>query len=263
MANLLVSIVTPSYNSDQYIEETILSIKKQNYPRVEHIVVDGASQDKTVDILKQYKDHIRWISEPDNGMYDAINKGFSMARGEILTYINSDDSYYSMDTVSLVVKEFLRDDTIDFIFGHCAFTSQNGDTLYIYKAPPFRRKTALAYPRVLFHQPTCFWRKCVHIGFDMSFRYCADSLFFRHLCKYHRGKNIKRTIAKFRIREDSLSLTKKELMAREGERVFGAQGRRKIPFHLKIYDLIYIRTALNLGANIRRLILHREKRPYL
>jgi glycosyltransferase involved in cell wall biosynthesis len=259
----LVSIVTPSYNCERYIEETILSVVEQGYPKIEHIVVDGASQDKTIDILKRYDGQIKWISEADSGMYEAINKGFAMAKGEILTYINSDDSYYSKDTISFIVKEFKKDDSIDFIFGHCAFIDEAGRTLYIYKAPPFNRKIALAYPRILFHQPTCFWRKRVHKGFNSSFRYCADSLFFCYLCKYHQGKNIKRIIAKFRVRKDCLAFMNKEEMAKEGERIFGPNAMLKVSFHLKVYDLVYIRTILNLRANIKRFLLYCQKRPYL
>lgn len=259
----LVSIVTPSYNCERYIEETINSVKEQEYPNIEHIVVDGASQNNTIEILKKYSDQIKWISEPDNGMYDAINKGFNMAQGEIFTYINSDDSYYSKDTIGLIVEKFKSDDTIDFVFGHCAFTDETGRILYTYRAPPFNKRTALAYPRNLFHQPTCFWRNRVYIGFDSSFKYCGDSLFFRHLCKYHKGKNIQRIIAKFRVRKDCLAFMNKEEMAKEDERVFGPNEMRKVVLHLKVYDLVYIRTILNLRSNIKRFLLYCQKRPYL
>lgn len=259
----LVSIVTPSYNCERHIEETMLSVVEQDYPQIEHVIVDGASQDKTIDILKRYEGQIKWISEADSGMYEAINKGFAMAKGEILTYINSDDSYYSKDIISFIVKEFKKDDSIDFIFGHCAFTDEAGRVLYIYKAPPFNKKIALAYPRILFHQPTCFWRKRVHKGFNSSFKYCGDSIFFRYLCKYHKGKNIKRTIAKFRVREGCLAFMNKEKMSKEDQKVFGPIELRKIPFALKLYDLIYIRTILNLRANTKRFLLYCQGRPYL
>ena len=88
----LVSVVTPSFNQAAFIEETIQSVLKQDYPHIEHIVVDGGSTDGTVDILQRYP-HLRWISEPDCGQSDALNKGFAMARGEILGWLNSDDTY--------------------------------------------------------------------------------------------------------------------------------------------------------------------------
>lgn len=90
-----VSIVTPVYNRKKYLETCILSIMRQTYDNVEHIIVDGGSTDGTLDVIKKYegKYNMRWISEKDNGMYDAISKGFSMATGEIFAWINSDDMY--------------------------------------------------------------------------------------------------------------------------------------------------------------------------
>ncbi|WP_461485736.1 glycosyltransferase family 2 protein, partial [Pedobacter sp.] len=90
-----ISIVTPSYNQGQYIEETILSILNQNYPNLEYIIIDGGSTDHTVEIIKKYEDRITyWVSEKDNGQSHAINKGFEKATGEIFAYLNSDDCYY-------------------------------------------------------------------------------------------------------------------------------------------------------------------------
>ena len=89
----LVSIVTPSYNHGRYIEETIQSVLNQDYPNLEYLVIDGGSSDNTVEILKKYEGRLTWISEKDRGQADAINKGFRMANGEILAWLNSDDTY--------------------------------------------------------------------------------------------------------------------------------------------------------------------------
>jgi glycosyltransferase involved in cell wall biosynthesis len=88
----LVSIVTPSLSQGEFIEEAILSVLEQDYPRIEHIVVDGGSTDGTLDVLHRYQ-HLRWVSEPDGGQADALNKGFGMAHGEIYGWLNSDDLY--------------------------------------------------------------------------------------------------------------------------------------------------------------------------
>ena len=95
-----ISIVTPSFNQARYIEETLQSVRNQDCPSLEHIVVDGASTDGTVDILKRYSSmpgwqHLRWISEPDSCQCDALNKGFRMAKGNIIGWLNSDDRYES------------------------------------------------------------------------------------------------------------------------------------------------------------------------
>ena len=89
--HIAISVVTPSYNQGKFIEQTILSVLNQHYPNLEYIVVDGGSTDETLQILHKYQDRLRWISEPDHGQSDAINKGLRMAHGQILTYLNSDD----------------------------------------------------------------------------------------------------------------------------------------------------------------------------
>ena len=87
-----ISIVTPSFNQGQYIEQTILSVIGQDYPNLEYIIIDGGSSDNTVEIIKKYADKIiYWISDPDNGQSDALNKGLAKCTGEIFNWINSED----------------------------------------------------------------------------------------------------------------------------------------------------------------------------
>src|SRR3989338_5413748 len=105
----LVSIVTASYNQAQFIEETLRSVREQDYPNLEHIVIDGASTDGTVDVLRRYEGtyNMRWISEPDRGHADALCKGFRQATGDILAWLNSDDVYFP-GAVTTAVETFRR-----------------------------------------------------------------------------------------------------------------------------------------------------------
>ena len=105
----LVSIITVCYNSEKYISDTIESVLNQTYDNIEYIIVDGESTDNTLDIIKEYEPkfngRMRWVSESDNGIYDAMNKGIEMANGKIIGIINSDD-WYDLNAVKIVVNEF-------------------------------------------------------------------------------------------------------------------------------------------------------------
>ena len=112
-----VSIITVTYNSGKYLEDCIESVVKQRYKNIEHIIVDGKSNDNTLAIIKKYESHIsKWISETDKGMYDAINKGIVMATGDIIGILNSDDMLDTDDVISSIVKAFEEQQT-DAVYG--------------------------------------------------------------------------------------------------------------------------------------------------
>lgn len=121
----LVSIVTPSYNKEAFIEETILSVKNQTYPRIEHIVVDGGSTDGTLDVLRRYRDSVICISEPDKGQSDAINKGWRMSNGEILAYLNADDTYMPW-AVEEAVKFLIDHPEVSMVYGGTHVIDEQG-----------------------------------------------------------------------------------------------------------------------------------------
>jgi glycosyltransferase involved in cell wall biosynthesis len=127
----LVSIITPSFNSYPYIIQNIESVKNQDYPNIEHIVIDGGSTDGTVEILKKYP-HLKWISEKDSGQSEAINKGFRMAKGEIIGWLNSDD-YYCEGAISFAVDFLKKNQEVDLIFSDEYLVGKEGTVFSIRK----------------------------------------------------------------------------------------------------------------------------------
>ena len=115
--NSLVSIITVVKNNKKYLEETIKSILDQSYKNYEFIIIDGGSTDGTLDIIKKYDDEIDyWISEEDNGIYDAFNKGLDLASGKYIVYVNSDDVLLK-DAIKMLSEYDLKNPKIDFLFG--------------------------------------------------------------------------------------------------------------------------------------------------
>src|SRR5215211_7820563 len=113
----LISIVTPSYNQARFVEETLRSVASQDYPRVEHIVVDGGSTDGSVEIIRWYEGTLRsWVSEPDRGQSHAINKGLAQAQGDVLTWLNSDDTLLP-GALAAVGNFFAQHPDIDLVYG--------------------------------------------------------------------------------------------------------------------------------------------------
>lgn len=122
----LVSIVTPSFNQAAYLEETIQSVLTQDYPRIEYIVIDGGSTDGSVDVIQKYQNRLAfWVSEQDKGQTDAINKGFNRAKGDILAWINSDDTY-NPKAVGEAVLYLMENPDVAMVYADCDFIDEQG-----------------------------------------------------------------------------------------------------------------------------------------
>tara|TARA_B100001540_G_scaffold315403_1_gene342572 strand:+ start:669 stop:1478 length:810 start_codon:yes stop_codon:yes gene_type:complete len=114
----LITIITVVLNNEKYLQECLDSLHNQKYKNYEHIIIDGGSNDKTIDILKKNENKIDfWISEKDQGIYDAFNKGMKLANGDFIGFLNSDDIYYSENTLNYVLEAFEKNKNINFIFG--------------------------------------------------------------------------------------------------------------------------------------------------
>jgi len=120
-----ISIITVCYNSAETIEDTIQSVASQNYNNVEYIIVDGLSKDNTVDIIKKYSHVVtRWVSEKDKGIYDAMNKGISMATGDVIGILNADDVYTNAEVLSSVMEKF-QDSSIQGVYGDLKYVQKD------------------------------------------------------------------------------------------------------------------------------------------
>lgn len=160
-ASPLVSVVTPSLNQGRFIEQTILSIKNQTYPNIEHIIIDGGSTDNTLGIIKKYDGtyNMLWLSEPDDGQSDAINKGWRMARGEIIAYLNSDDTYMPW-AVETAVNWLAAHTDVDMVYGDCNIIDESDEVIDQYPATNFDLEEMLC-GRNMIPQPAVFLRKKV------------------------------------------------------------------------------------------------------
>lgn len=137
-----VTLITVTLNSAKYLEDCILSVMKQDYAQIEHIIIDGESTDNTLSIIEKYKDHIAgWISEKDHSMYDAINKGMRMATGDIIGTLNSDDMLASPDVISKIVERF-ETAKVDAIYGDLLYVDQEDTSKVLRKwtGGEFKRK---------------------------------------------------------------------------------------------------------------------------
>lgn len=180
-----VSIITSCFNREATIKDAIESVISQNYPDIEYIVIDGASNDKSIEIIKQYQQHIaKFISEKDKGMYEAINKGIKQATGDIIGLVHSDDFLYSKDTITHIVQQFERTG-VDLIYGNGLFVDFYNTNKIIrnWKSGVYSKKK-IRYGWLPLH-PTVYIKKdCFQqLGlYDESFKIAADSdLLIRYL----------------------------------------------------------------------------------
>jgi glycosyltransferase involved in cell wall biosynthesis len=124
-----VTVVTPSYNQAQFLEETIRSVLLQGYPNLEYIIIDGGSTDGSVEIIRKYEKHLSdWVSEPDRGQSHAINKGFARATGEYIAWLNSDD-VYEPGIIANAVAWFAEHPECDMIYSDCALVDEAGEPM--------------------------------------------------------------------------------------------------------------------------------------
>ena len=197
----LVSIVTPSFNQARYIEATIQSVLSQDYPRIEYLIVDGGSTDGTVEIIKKYAGRLAWwVSEKDQGQTDAINKGFGRAGGQILAWLNSDDTY-EPGAVSAAVKYLSDHPDVGMVYGDCNFINDEGRVIGKFgSAQTDYRLLRRGYVHI--PQQTMFFRAewWKQVGpLDPSFYFAMDYDLWTRLAARTELRYVPQTWANFRL----------------------------------------------------------------
>jgi len=178
-----ISIITPSFNQGRFLEQTILSVLNQNYPNLEYIILDGASSDESVDIIRKYEDRISfWESKPDKGQADAIYRGFEIASGDIIAWINSDD-FYLDGVLNVVGNYFTRYPTIEWLAGNAIIIDEWGHELLKWYITNISFDH-LYYGEALYVQPSIFISRKAFFnsgGFDKTLVFCMDYDLFLNL----------------------------------------------------------------------------------
>lgn len=199
-----ISIITVCFNSEATIKDTLESIKRQTYPFVEHIIVDGGSRDNTLAALNGYQHIAKIVSEPDNGIYDAMNKGILLASGDIIGILNSDDIFYSENTLSEIASCFMENPEAKAVYGNLSYfeSADKNKVVRFWKTKPY--SSGFFEEGSMPPHPSLFVKKAVYnsIGlYKTDYKICADQEFFIRMLKVHAlvAVYLDRTIVKMRV----------------------------------------------------------------
>lgn len=258
--NPRISIVTPTFNSEEYLETCILSIRNQHYENLEHIIVDGGSTDSTLEIIRKYElDYpLRWISEPDDGMYDAINKGFSMSSGDILAWLNSDDFYFPW-TCEVVAGTFYKKG-IEWLSGIPSNTKRMGKSDVTFLLPNLPtvynskmiQKGIYDGSRMYFvQQESCFWSRDLWNragGLGIEYKLAGDYFLWKKFARYAKLYTINCNLASFRIHAKQLSSEKEKYRKEMKVKDWPLFMKVAVQIYLQLYSL----------ANYRKYVINIE-----
>lgn len=255
MENLKISVITPTFNSADTIKETIESVLSQTYGNVEHVIVDGKSTDNTVEIIRQneprYKGRLRWISEPDGGLYDAMNKGIRMASGDVVGVLNSDDFFTSSEVLSAVASVLPG---YDAVYGDVHYISKNNSSKCVRyyssrKFKPWTIKMGLMPAHPSFY---CFKTLYNRLGYyDTCFKVAADFELMMRFIYFNaiHTKYIEKDFVTMRMGGASTSGLKSHIrILKEHKEIFRKHNLRYNPLLISIR---YIYKILELGGQIK------------
>lgn len=256
----MISIVTPVFNCEKYLEKCILSIISQTYTNYEHIIVDGGSTDGTLDIIKKYegKYNMHWISEPDKGMYDAIAKGFRMSKGDVLCWLNSDDMY--MPWTLQVVADTFYTRKVQWVTGIASQINEKGHCYVLGKSiiiyPQFCIKRGWMDSRRIgcVQQESTFWSRKLYEqvnGIDSKYKLAGDHHLWKSFAQKEKLYTVNSLLATFRVHSEQKSSDKIAYFNEEGKISKLQEILIKCKFY-RIVNIIYKRLQSNLLIGINK-----------
>jgi glycosyltransferase involved in cell wall biosynthesis len=236
-ATLKISVVTPSLNQGQFLEAALCSVLDQNCPNLEYIVIDGGSTDGSVDIIRKYADRLAyWVSEPDKGHYDAVNKGFARATGDILCWINADDMLVP-GGLFVVNEVFGKFPHIQWITGTPALWNPLGHLAEVIESTPVYSRSCLSrgeHNGLILHgvqQESCFWRsglwKKVGSHVDTRWHLGGDFDLWTRMAQYADLITVGTVLAGSRIHSGQRSARQKDEYFRQIEAIAATRGERR------------------------------------
>lgn len=253
-----VSVLTPSYNQARWLPDNLRSVAAQTYPNIEHVVMDGASTDGSVEILAAADPAVVWESEPDVGQSAALNRAFERSSGEIIGWLNSDDAYFSRDAVTAAVDVFRVRPDVGVVYGHAALVDVAGEVLHVLWTPPYSRKL-LRSPYNPVCQPTVFIRRSAvqrPYFVDRDFHYMMDRELWLYLSQRTRFHRIDRILAVDRHHPARKSYTLPEVGSRDHQILaerYGVPGPGQAWLRVKLLKIaLRLAGAIKIGEAIGR-----------
>ncbi len=260
-----LSVITPSFNQGKYLERTILSVLNQHYPNLEYIIIDGGSTDESVEVIKKYERYLTyWVSEPDQGQVDALNKGFSQATGDWVSFQNSDDVYFP-ETFHRFGKVALKNTNVDLLYGDLLMITADDQVTELLKTLPFSFICQLVEGMQVHNQSLFFKRRLLdEYGiFDSSYRFAFDYEFITRYAAQP-GVTVKRVeglAGALRVHEEAKSSTIAQVGRQEHQRIqtiFEKYNTSLLPQKMQYLYCRLRKLAYLFGQNDWNYIAHRK-----
>lgn len=243
-----LTVITVTYNAEQTLDRTLKSVREQTYPRIDHVIVDGGSTDGTVDLIRRHAtDRTTWISEPDKGLYDAMNKAMERSKGDYLCFLNAGDTFHESDTVEKMMQSFNPALPPDILYGETAIVDNDGRFLHMRRLSAPERLTWKSFKQgmLVCHQAFIVKRELAE-PYDLAYRFSSDfDWAIRLMKKTHHIHNTRRVLINYL--NEGLTTTHREASLKER-------------YHIMAKHYGHVSTLLHHAWFVVRAILNPEKK---